>query len=413
MKKIICIILGIMLTFSHSGMTSVASEGEYVNLSEAIDDALNNDAEDDSNEKNSDLEISSKSAILMEAQTGKVIFCKNEDESLRPASVTKIMTLLLIFEEIQRGNMRYDDIVTVTEHAASMGGSQCFFEAGEQQIVEDMIKCIEVASGNDAAVAMAEHIAGSEAAFVEMMNARAKELGMENTHFENACGLEAEGHVTSAKDIAIMSRELIVNHPEIFNYSTIWMDSIIHKTKKGESQFDLANTNKFLKQYTGATGLKTGYTSQAKYCISATAKRNDIELIAVIMGAETKEIRNSEIARMLDYGFAKCEIYTDSQVVPGNQKFKVSMGVKEYVDFDVENTNKITLLEGNVEEIKKELVIYENLEAPIHLGDIIGVVQYTYKGQLIDEVYVYAAEDVKKKSYGHSIKDLMKKIFMM
>lgn len=203
-----------------------------------------------------ELDISSRSAILMEANSGKIIYEKNADEMLRPASVTKVMTLLLIFESIDEGKLSMDDIVTVSEHAASMGGSQCFFEAGEQQTVNDMIKCIEIASGNDAAVAMAEHIAGSEELFVERMNERAKELGMNNTCFKNACGLEAEGHLTCARDIAIMSRELIVNHPEIKEYSTTWMDYIIHRTKRGESRFDLANTNKFLRQYNGATGLK-------------------------------------------------------------------------------------------------------------------------------------------------------------
>ena len=192
------------------------------------------------------LQIQSKSVLLMELESGTVLYEKNADEMLRPASVTKVMTLLLIFEALERGDIALDDTVVVTEHAASMGGSQCFFEAGEEQTVQDMIKCIEVASGNDAAVAMAEHLAGSEAAFVQKMNERAKELGMEHTHFDNACGLEVETHLTSARDIAIMSRQLLLYHPDILTYSTIWMDSITHKTRRGESRFDLANTNKFL-----------------------------------------------------------------------------------------------------------------------------------------------------------------------
>ena len=254
------------------------------------------------------LEIESPSAILLEAKTGTVIYEKNADEARRPASVTKVMTLLLIYESLDSGKMRKEDVVTISEHAASMGGSQCYFEPGEQQTVEDMIKCIVVASGNDAAVAMGEHLAGSEAGFVEQMNQKAAQLGMTNTHFENACGLEAEGHLTSARDIAIMSRELTLKHPDIFNYSSIWMDTIIHKTARGESEFGLANTNKLLKQYNGMTGLKTGYTSVAGYSICATASRNGVDLIAVVMGAPTKEIRNGDVTKLFDYGFVKCKI---------------------------------------------------------------------------------------------------------
>ena len=360
-----------------------------------------------------DLGITSKSAILMEAKTGKIIYEKNPDEQLRPASVTKIMTLLLIFEEIEAGNLKLDDIVTVTEHAASMGGSQCFFEAGEEQTVKDMIKCIEIASGNDAAVAMAEHISGSEALFVDKMNERAKELGMNNTSFKNACGLEAEGHFTCARDIAIMSRELIVNHPEIEEYATTWMDYIVHKTARGESRFDLANTNKFLKQYNGATGLKTGYTSQAKYCMSATAKRDGVELIAVIMGADTKEIRNSEAALLLDYGFSVCENYCDSNVIDREIEFKINSGVKDRVDFSCAKEKRISLVNGDVEKITKDILPYKELEAPIYEGDIIGVVQYSYEGKVIDEVFIYAAEDVERITYKYSFVNLITRIFMV
>lgn len=261
------------------------------------------------------LEVESPSCILVEASTGQVLFEKNCDEAMAPASVTKVMTLLLAFEAIGAGQMTLDDIVTVSEHAASMGGSQCFFEAGEEQTVEDMIKCIIIASGNDAAVAMAEKVAGSEEAFVKKMNERAAELGMTNASFKNACGLDADGHKMSARDISIMSRELITKYPAIFDYSGIWMDSIIHKTRRGESQFDLVNTNKFLNMYTGATGLKTGFTNTAKYCMSATAERDGIQLIAVIMGADTKDIRNKDACRLLDYGYSMCQKYTDLNIL--------------------------------------------------------------------------------------------------
>ena len=340
--------------------------------------------------KNPDIDISSKSAILIEASSGMVIYEKNADEQLRPASVTKIMTLLIIFEEIDKGNLALDDIVTITEHAASMGGSQCFFE-----------------------VAMAEHIAGSEALFVDMMNKRALELGMNNTSFKNACGLEAEGHFTSARDIAIMSRELIVNHPEIKEYSTIWMDYIIHKTSRGESRFDLANTNKFLKQYSGATGLKTGYTSQAKYCMSATAERNGIELIAVIMGADTKEIRNSEAGRLLDYGFSTCEIYTDTEVLPNDLCFNVKYGVKDITIYNAVEEKQISIISASPDDVKKEILPYNNLEAPIYKGDIIGVIQYSVNGEVIEEEFIYSGEDIAKKSYSYSFKDLVTRIFMV
>ncbi len=358
------------------------------------------------------LTLQSRSAILLEASSGKVLYEKNADEALRPASVTKVMTLLLIFDEIKAGNLTYEDIVTVSEHAASMGGSQCFFESGEQQTVHDMIKCIEVASGNDAAVAMAEHIAGSEAAFVELMNEKAASLGMVNTHFENACGLEAEGHLTSARDISIMSRELICKHPEIIEFSTIWMDSIIHKTARGQSQFDLANTNKFLKQYTGATGLKTGYTSQAKYCISATANRNGINLIAVIMGADTKEIRNSEAAMLLDYGFANCKTYTDSDVLPDDLKIGVKCGVCDYIPYESCKKHEVVIVDGNPEKIEKKISVYNDIKAPVRKGDIIGVVQYSYDGNLIDEVYIYASEDVDEMSFSYSLKTISRRLFL-
>lgn len=418
MKRILCIItfLAVILNNFDVSYACVLKESELEATTTTEEDSTaqtNADAAADSSTDESGLDLQSRSAVLMEVKSGKIIYEKNADEQLRPASVTKVMTLLLIFEEIEKGNMSYDDIVTVTEHAASMGGSQCFFEAGEQQTVRDMIKCIEVASGNDAAVAMAEHIAGSEAAFVVMMNERAKELGMNNSHFENACGLEAEGHLTTARDIAIMSRELMANHPEIKEFSTIWMDSIIHKTARGESQFDLANTNKFLRQYTGATGLKTGYTSQAKYCMVASAERNGGELIASIMGSETKEIRNSEAGKLLDYGYAKCKIYTDANVLPEDFKIEVKSGTQKYVSFNPIQQNEIVLVDGNPDAVEKEIIIHDKLEAPIYNGDSIGVVQYSYEGTLVDELIIYASEDVEKMSMGYSFRDLCARLFML
>lgn len=358
------------------------------------------------------LAIQSKSVLLMELESGTVLYEKNADEMLRPASVTKVMTLLLIFEALERGDIALDDTVVVTEHAASMGGSQCFFEAGEEQTVQDMIKCIEVASGNDAAVAMAEHLAGSEAAFVQKMNERAKELGMEHTHFDNACGLEVETHLTSARDIAIMSRQLLLYHPDILTYSTIWMDSITHKTRRGELQFDLANTNKFLNLYTGANGLKTGYTSQAKYCMSATATRDGVTLIAVVMGAETKEIRNSEAMKLLDYGFAQCRPYVDTEVVPEDLQIPVQNGTCKSVTVKPVEQHTITLVATNPDQIEKQVIAYENLKAPIQEGDAVGVVQYSCNGTCISEVILYAERSVPKLDLKYSLSEIAGRIFM-
>ncbi len=354
-------------------------------------------------------DLQSPSCIVIEATTGTVLYEKNADERREPASVTKVMTLLLIFEAIDNGQYGLDDIVTISEHAASMGGSQCFFECGEQQTVEDMIKCIIIASGNDAAVAMGEYTAGSEDAFVAKMNERAKELGMENTNFVNACGLDAEGHVTSSRDIAIMSRELTVNHPEIFDYSTIWMDSIIHKTARGESRFDLTNTNKFLNQYTGATGLKTGFTNTAKYCMSATASRNGIDLIAVVMGAETKEIRNSEACRLLDYGYSVCTIYKDENILDVNT-VEIENGEKKTVKIKSDDVFTGVLLNGeNATDVKKELVYYDDIKAPLKKDDIIGCMKYTVNGRSIGAIDICADEDIREMTLGFSIK----KIFSM
>ena len=248
------------------------------------------------------LALSSPSALLMEASTGQVIYEQNADEQRSPASITKIMTLLLIFEELEKGNLTMDEEVTTSAYAKSMGGSQVFLEEGEKQTVETMIKCIVVASGNDAAVAMAEHIAGTESEFVARMNARAAELGMENTKFEDCCGLtDSAGHYTSARDVAIVSRELIQRFPKVLEYSSIWMEDITHVTAQGTKPFTLTNTNKLISSYDGCVGLKTGSTSVAKYCVSAVAQRDGITLIAVVMGAPDHKVRFADASAMLNY----------------------------------------------------------------------------------------------------------------
>lgn len=359
-----------------------------------------------------DLALESPSVILMEPSTGQVLYEKNADEQRHPASVTKVMTLLLAFEQIGAGKMAMTDIVTVSAHAASMGGSQCFFEAGETQTVEDMIKCIIIASGNDAAVAMGEHIAGSEEAFVGLMNEKAAELGMVNTNFANACGLDADGHLTTARDIAIMSRELTTRYPEIFNYSTIWMDTITHVTARGASEFGLSNTNKLLKTYPYCTGLKTGYTSEAGFSISATASRDGVNLIAVVMGAATKEIRNSEVCKLFDYGFANCRLYQDDTVLNAGTLVPVTGGKEEMVTCVPEqNTFTYLLTRDQVPELINKEVNYSELTAPIQQGDVIGETVYYYDGQRVGAVPLLAGNDVEIMSYGFCFRKTLFRLF--
>ena len=256
--------------------------------------------------------VSSPSVILIESSTGQIIYELNSAERRSPASITKIMTLLLTFEALASGKVSLTDQVLTSEHASSMGGSQVYLAAGEVQTLETMIKCIVVASGNDASVAVAEHIAGSEQAFVDMMNEKAVELGMVDTHFEDCCGLsDSDGHYSCARDVAIMSRELTTKYPDIFNYTTIWMEDITHETRQGVTNFTLSSTNKLLKQYQWATGLKTGSTSKARFCLSATASKDGIDLIAVIMGAPDKDIRSQDAQALLTYGFSVCNLYID------------------------------------------------------------------------------------------------------
>ena len=261
-------------------------------------------------------QVGAPSAILMEASTGQIIYEKDADEQRPPASVTKIMTLLLIFDALDSGKISLKDEVSTSEYAASMGGSQVFLEPGETQTVDTMIKCIAVASANDACVAMAEYICGNEEEFVKQMNQRAKGLGMENTHFVNCNGLDTDGHLTTARDIALMSRELITTYPQIHDYSMIWMENITHTTKKGTTEFGLTNTNKLVRQYEYATGLKTGSTDKAKYCVSATAKKDGMELIAVIMAAPDHKQRFTDATTLLNYGFGKCNKYEEERQNP-------------------------------------------------------------------------------------------------
>ena len=350
------------------------------------------------------MQIESTSAVLIEGSTGEIIYEKNKDERLHPASITKIMTMLLIFEAIDEGRFKLDDEVTVSEHAASLGGSQVYLEPGEIQTVETMIKCIAIASANDASVAMSEFVAGTEEEFIRRMNERAKELGMENTNFVNSYGLDADNHYSSAYDVALMSKELISKFPQISDYSTIWMENIIHSTKKGESEFGLTNTNRLVRFYDGITGLKTGSTGLAKYCLSATANRDGMNLISVILAAPSTKIRFNEAAKLLDYGFSNCSLYKDNNENLNIDPIFIKKGVKEELIYKTnEEFSYLLMRDTNPENIKKEVRIQEEIEAPINENDQIGEVVYSIDNKKIGSVDIVAGETIDKAKYSNRL----------
>ena len=349
--------------------------------------------------ENVDISISAPSALLMEKTTGKVLYEKEADVQRAPASVTKIMTLLLIFDALEEGKIALEDEVTVSERAASMGGSQVFLEAGEKQTVDTMLKCIAVASANDACVAMAEHISGSEEAFVKAMNERAKGLGMEHTSFVNCNGLDTEGHMTTARDIAKMSRELIVKYPKIREYSMIWMDHIVHTTRKGSSDFGLSNTNKMVRMYEYTTGLKTGSTGNAKFCVSATAEKNGMEMIAVVLGAETSKERFADAVALLNYGFGRCSLYRDEEP-PALESLKITGGKKEWLSLRYEGTFSYLDTEGkNLKEIEVSQELPSHLEAPVKEGEEVGRLVYRLGQDELGSVKILAGETIEKAGF--------------
>lgn len=355
-------------------------------------------------EGNTDLGLNAKSAILMEEATGNILYESNPDERLPIASVTKVMTMLLIMEAVDSGKISLDDMVTVSENAMSYGGSTMFLETGEQLTVNDMLKGIAVASANDGCVAMAEHLAGSESAFVDMMNEKAKELGMENTHFMNTNGLDEDDHYSSARDVAIMSRELM-KHETIFNYTSIWMDTL-----RG-GKFQLANTNKLIRFYDGANGLKTGSTSKALCCLSAAAKRNDMQLIAVVLGAPTSAERFASAKSLLDYGFANYAVNT--QITAGDevQKIAVEKGVDKEVGVIAGDSCSTLVKKGQEDNITKEIKIDETITAPIEAGQKIGTMTISRDGEVIADIDLNASSAVEKKGIGLIIKDFFATIF--
>lgn len=353
-----------------------------------------------------DIPITSRAAILMEKETGEILYAQNEHEKLEPASVTKVMTMLLTMEAIDAGKLHYDDIVTVSANAAAMGGSQVYLKEGEQMTVEDMLKAVCVASGNDACVALAEHISGVTELFVEQMNNRAKELGMNDTHFVNCNGLTAEGHLTSAYDIAVMSRELLLHHDDIHRFSTIWMDSI----RGGE--FQLANTNKLIRFYDGATGLKTGFTSTAGYCISATAERDGMELIAVIMKGETADSRNTDAKALLNYGFstyALVNVMPDESFAP----VPVALGTADTVQPQLaEQGSHLLLPKNQVGDLQQSVVVAESLTAPVEKGQKLGELTVTDGTNALVTIPITAAEAVPRLTWSEMYVHLLRNAFL-
>ena len=343
-----------------------------------------------------DLGLSSKSALLMEEDTGTVLYEENSHEQLPPASVTKVMTLLLIYEGERDGKFQWEDTVQVSAHAASMGGSQVYLEEGETQTAADLTKCIAIASANDAAVAMAEFLAGSEEAFVQKMNEKAAELGMEDTHFVNACGLDAEGHVTSAYDIALMSRALMKEFPEIQEYTTTWQDSITHETRKGSQEFGLTNTNKLIKWYEGATGLKTGSTGNALYCLSGTAERDGMGLIAVVMAAPDFKTRFEEVMELLDYGFAHYAVEKGRPAGYGAGYVAVEKGMAEQVEAVTAQEISVLVPKGETSQWETKTELLPAVQAPVAAETKVGEMIYILDGEEAGRVDLVTAEAVEQ-----------------
>lgn len=351
-------------------------------------------------------EVAAPSAILVERTSGTVLYEKNSHEKLAPASVTKIMTMLLTVEALERGQISLEDEVVTSDHAASMGGSQIYLEPGERMSLHDMLKSIAVSSANDACVAVAEHIAGSEATFVAMMNDRAAALGMQDTHFVNCCGLDSEEHYTTAYDISLMSRELL-KHEMIRAYTTIWMDTV----RGGE--FGLSNTNKLVRFYDGTTGVKTGYTSKAGYCVSASAEREGMELIAVIMKADTSPHRNADASGLLNFGFANYAVVGLGEGENGAEEIPVILGRQDCVKVELAENAQVLIEKAQAPKVEKQLVLAESLEAPVEKGQKVGTLVFSLEGEQLAEVPVVAADAVERLGtmdiYGDILKSLLLK----
>lgn len=399
MKRVLAVLLSAVLSLSVAvvpGIQTLAEEPDAAQKTEGQQEA--------------EVEVQAPSAVLMEASTGAVLYEKDADTRRAPASVTKIMTMLLIFDALEDGKIALEDEVSTSEYAASMGGSQVFLEPGETQSVDTMLKCISVASANEACTAMAEYIAGSEEAFVKMMNERAAGLGMKNTTFQNCNGLDTEGHLTTARDIALMSRELIEKYPKIHDYCMIWMDTITHTTKKGTSEFGLSNTNKLVRQYPYATGLKTGSTDEAKFCVSATAEKDGMELIAVILGGENSKQRFQDATKLLNYGFGKCQVYEDNDP-PKLKPAEVQGGVKEQILCEYADTFRYLDTSGaNLAGVTKKTQMKQSVKAPVKKGQKVGELVYKLGEKEIGRVEILAKESCKKAEFLDYLKKVMQKI---
>lgn len=404
MKKIIAFMLSVCMLF---GMTVSAKESVTVSSECDISDI---DVPLDSTTVNAaigqTLDIKAKSVVLMEPNTGKVLYESNSDEKLPPASITKIMSLLLVMEAIDRGDISLETVVTASEHACSMGGSQIWLEPGETMTVNDLLKAAVIASANDACVALGETVAGSEEGFVALMNERANELGMTNTHFVNCTGLDAEEHLTTAYDVALMSSALI-KHDLIKDYSTVWMETL----RDGKSE--LVNTNKLVRFYEGTTGLKTGTTSTAKYCLSATAERNGLELVAVVMAGESSNDRFNGAKKLLDYGFANYNYSSIEAGIEENTELEVLKGTEKTVEIQPQGTLNVLLPKSASGKIERKTVLSENVTAPVKKGDILGTVTVNLDGEQLGEIPLVANEDVGRLTLGVTFAMILKGLFQL
>ena len=393
-----CILFG--MTVSAKESVTVSSECDISDIDVPLDSTAVNAAIGQT------LDIKAKSVVLMEPNTGKLLYESNSDEKLPPASITKIMSLLLVMEAIDRGDITLETVVTASEHACSMGGSQIWLEPGETMTVNDLLKAAVIASANDACVALGETVAGSEEGFVALMNERASELGMTNTHFVNCTGLDAEEHLTTAYDVALMSSALI-KHDLIKDYSTVWMDTL----RDGKSE--LVNTNKLVRFYAGTTGLKTGTTSTAKYCLSATAERNGLELVAVVMAGESSNDRFNGAKKLLDFGFANYNYSGIDAGLEENPKIQVLKGTQKTVEALPQGTLNVLLPKTASGKIERKTVLSENVTAPVKKGDVLGTVTVTLDGKQLGEIPLVAKSDIKKLTFGVTFAMILKGLFQL
>lgn len=404
MKKLIAFLLSVSMLFcvtvSAKESVTVSSECDISDIDVPLDSTPVNAAIGQT------LDIKAKSVVLMEPNTGKVLYEANSDEKLPPASITKIMSLLLVMEAIDRGDISLETVVTASEHACSMGGSQIWLEPGETMTVNDLLKAAVIASANDACVALGETVAGSEEGFVALMNERAKELGMTNTHFVNCTGLDAEEHLTTAYDVALMSSALI-KHDLIKDYSTVWMDTL----RDGKSE--LVNTNKLVRFYEGTTGLKTGTTSTAKYCLSATAERNGLELVAVVMAGESSNDRFGGAKKLLDYGFANYNYSSIDAGLEGKPKLEVLKGTQKTVEVLPQGNLNVLLPKSASGKIERDTALSDEVTAPVKKGDVLGTVTVTLNGERLGEIPLVAKEDVERLTLGVTLGWILKGLFQL